>query len=54
MLTRLCSFLLRQDPFDMSVRKRAKGTHDQPTLIPSMFDRRMVGCICKLIFYCYL
>ena len=35
----------------MNVKKRAKGTVDEPTLIPSMFDKRLVGCICK---YCIM
>jgi len=35
------------DPFEMDVRKRAKGTKDEPTLIPSMYDKRLVGCICE-------
>lgn len=36
------------DPFDMHILKRAEGTKDKPTLIPSAFDARIVGCICKL------
>lgn len=35
------------DPFDMHVIKRAEGNKDSPTLIPSAFDARIVGCICK-------
>lgn len=35
------------DPFDTKVLKRAKGTKDAPTLIPSAFDARIIGCICK-------
>lgn len=37
------------DPFDMHVIKRAEGTKDKPTLIPSAFDARIVGCVCKYI-----
>lgn len=36
------------DPFDMRVIKRVEGGKDSPTLIPSAFDARIVGCICKL------
>jgi len=36
-----------EDPFEMNVKKRAKGTKDEPTLIPSMYDKRLVGCICE-------
>lgn len=35
------------DPFDMRVIKRVEGGKDSPTLIPSAFDARIVGCICK-------
>lgn len=38
------------DPFDMRVFKRGAGTKDSPNLIPSAFDARLVGCICKLSF----
>ena len=31
----------------MNVKKRAKGTVDEPTLIPSLYEKRLVGCICK-------
>lgn len=37
------------DPFDMHIMKRAVGAKDTPTLIPSAFDARIVGCVCK---YC--
>lgn len=37
------------NPFDMKVFKRAEGTKDAPTLIPSAFDARIIGCICKYI-----
>lgn len=35
------------DPFDMKVFKRGPGTKETPNLIPSAFDARLVGCICK-------
>ncbi|XP_059618474.1 cytochrome c oxidase subunit 5B, mitochondrial-like [Phlebotomus argentipes] len=36
-----------ENPFDMRVIKRNAGTKDQPNLIPSAFDARLVGCICE-------
>ncbi|XP_012288494.1 cytochrome c oxidase subunit 5B, mitochondrial-like [Orussus abietinus] len=35
------------DPFDMNVIKRGPSTKDCPTLVPSAFDSRLVGCICE-------
>lgn len=35
------------NPFDMKVFKRGAGTKDNPNLIPSAFDARIVGCICN-------
>ena len=35
------------NPFDMKVFKRGAGTKEVPNLIPSAFDARLVGCICK-------
>lgn len=43
-----------QDPFEMNVKKRAKGTVDEPTLIPSLYEKRLVGCICKFCFFIYV
>ena len=31
----------------MNIKKRAKGTKDAPTLIPSLYEKRLVGCVCK-------
>lgn len=36
------------NPFDMKVLKRGAGTKDKPNQIPSAFEARIVGCICKL------
>ncbi|KAK7489012.1 hypothetical protein BaRGS_00019673 [Batillaria attramentaria] len=36
-----------EDPFEMNVKKRAKGSFDEPTMIPSLYDKRLVGCICE-------
>ncbi|GAB1606433.1 cytochrome c oxidase subunit 5B, mitochondrial-like [Argonauta hians] len=36
-----------EDPFEMNVKKRGKGTADEPNLVPSLFDMRLVGCICE-------
>ncbi|XP_026477013.1 cytochrome c oxidase subunit 5B, mitochondrial-like [Ctenocephalides felis] len=35
------------DPFDMKVIKRNAGTQQEPNLIPSAFESRIVGCICE-------
>ncbi|XP_013099742.2 cytochrome c oxidase subunit 5B, mitochondrial-like [Stomoxys calcitrans] len=35
------------DPYHMAVIKRGSGTKDNPTLIPSAFNGRIVGCICN-------
>ena len=35
-----------KDPYEMKVKKRAKGTKEEPTLIPSVFNKRLIGCIC--------
>ncbi|KAJ0171361.1 hypothetical protein K1T71_012911 [Dendrolimus kikuchii] len=35
------------DPFNLKVLKKAAGTRDNPTLVPSCFDARIVGCICE-------
>lgn len=37
------------NPFDMKVFKRGAGTKDNPNLIPSAFEARIVGCICEYI-----
>lgn len=34
------------DPFGMKVLKRGPGTKDQPNLIPSFYEMRLVGCVC--------
>ncbi|XP_014674191.1 PREDICTED: cytochrome c oxidase subunit 5B, mitochondrial-like [Priapulus caudatus] len=36
-----------ENPFDMRVIKRNAGTKDTPNQIPSIFDKRLVGCICE-------
>jgi len=27
------------------------GTRDKPTLVPSMFEERIVGCICEFLVF---
>lgn len=34
------------DPYHMKAIKRGVGTKDKPTMIPSAFDARILGCIC--------
>lgn len=36
-----------EDPFEMDIKKRGAGTQVAPTLIPSAFGKRLVGCICE-------
>merc|ERR1711872_883515 len=36
-----------EDPFEMNIKKRAEGTFDKPNLIPSFYDKRLVGCVCE-------
>lgn len=39
------------NPFDMKVFKRGAGTKENPNLIPSAFEARIVGCICKFFIF---
>ncbi|CAL4102939.1 unnamed protein product [Meganyctiphanes norvegica] len=36
-----------ENPFDMRVYKRVAGGPDTPTVIPSFYERRLVGCVCE-------
>ena len=36
-----------QDPFNMSLNEGPWGTKDKPRLVPSMYEERIVGCICE-------
>lgn len=35
------------DPFHMKAIKRGPSTKDNPTMVPSAFDARIMGCICE-------
>lgn len=35
------------DPFNMKVQTGPPGTKDKPRLVPSMYEERIVGCICE-------
>jgi len=35
------------DPYHVKVLKRGPGTKEQPTKIPSVFESRIIGCICE-------
>uniref|UniRef100_A0A8D0E3I8 Cytochrome c oxidase subunit 5B, mitochondrial n=1 Tax=Salvator merianae TaxID=96440 RepID=A0A8D0E3I8_SALMN len=35
------------DPFSMFPPKRHAGTKEDPNLVPSVTDKRIVGCICE-------
>lgn len=42
-----------KDPWLLdTVLKRGPGTKEQPTMIPSAFDGRIVGCSCELLKLC--
>lgn len=43
-----------EDPFDLKVFKRGPGTKETPNLIPSAFDARLVGCVCKYHVYIFI
>jgi len=34
------------DPFNIQTIKRGPSTKDNPTLVPSFYNERMIGCIC--------
>ncbi|XP_002737212.1 cytochrome c oxidase subunit 5B, mitochondrial-like [Saccoglossus kowalevskii] len=36
-----------EDPFDLKVKNVVPGTRESPTLVPSIFEKRMVGCVCE-------
>ena len=40
-------FICNQDPFSMEVNRGPHGTKDNPRKVPSMFEERIVGCICE-------
>uniref|UniRef100_T1IX90 Cytochrome c oxidase subunit 5B, mitochondrial n=1 Tax=Strigamia maritima TaxID=126957 RepID=T1IX90_STRMM len=35
------------NPFDMRVYKRGPGTKSNPNLVPSVSEKRILGCICE-------
>ncbi|XP_057312845.1 cytochrome c oxidase subunit 5B, mitochondrial-like [Hydractinia symbiolongicarpus] len=35
------------DPFNLNVKKGVPGTLDAPTLVPSMYEERIIGCVCE-------
>ncbi|KAK0083138.1 hypothetical protein PV325_009263 [Microctonus aethiopoides] len=35
------------DPFYMKARKRGVGTKEEPNLVPSFEDSRIIGCVCE-------
>lgn len=38
----------------MRVHKGFKGTKEKPTIVPSMFEERLVGCLCKYTHICHI
>ncbi|XP_023599888.1 cytochrome c oxidase subunit 5B, mitochondrial isoform X1 [Myotis lucifugus] len=37
------------DPYNMLAPKPASGTKEDPNLVPSITNKRIVGCICKYL-----
>ncbi|XP_072489884.1 cytochrome c oxidase subunit 5B, mitochondrial [Notamacropus eugenii] len=35
------------DPYNIRAPKAAPGTREEPNLVPSITDKRIVGCICE-------
>lgn len=35
------------DPFNLNVTKGVPGTKEAPTLVPSMYEERIIGCVCE-------
>uniref|UniRef100_A0A0B6ZR72 Cytochrome c oxidase subunit 5B, mitochondrial n=1 Tax=Arion vulgaris TaxID=1028688 RepID=A0A0B6ZR72_9EUPU len=35
------------DPFELKVFKRSKGTFEEPTIFTSPNSKRMIGCVCE-------
>jgi len=35
------------DPFDLKLRKRGEGSKENPDLVPSIFNKRIIGHICE-------
>ncbi|CAI6353975.1 unnamed protein product [Macrosiphum euphorbiae] len=44
MLLRLAG---NDDPYNLKAIKRGVGTCDKPTLVPSAFEARIIGCVCE-------
>lgn len=36
-----------EDPFHLKVKNVPPGTRENPTKVPSVFEKRMIGCICE-------
>lgn len=35
------------DPFNLNVTRGTRGTRDAPTLVPSLYEERIIGCVCE-------
>jgi len=35
------------DPFNLNVTRGSRGTRDTPTLVPSLYEERIIGCVCE-------
>lgn len=38
---------LLQDPFNMKPQRGPPGTKDKPTEVLSIYEDRIIGCVCK-------
>lgn len=43
--------LNQQDPFNMKPYEGPPGTKDKPLEVLSMFDERIIGCICECLTF---
>ena len=41
------------DPYNMLPPKAASGTKEDPNLVPSISNKRIVGCICKYLVFIF-
>jgi len=35
------------DPFNLNVTRGSRGTKESPTLVPSLYEERIIGCVCE-------
>ena len=47
-------FCFFQDPYNILAPKATSGTKEDPNLVPSISNKRIVGCICKCLSTIFL